>query len=470
LYVAGAPDFPANYVAGTLVQLNDNGAWSWFMDERAIVHDGKLIVGSVRAVGDFPDSAGPDWGNVEIAVYDIASGAVEKTVLHRHLEQDDHDGPALMALPDGRYFAMYTKHGVERRIYYRFSEPRNPLVWGPAIEFETPGTDAPNFRGDNTTYSNLFRLSSGRILNIFRGFDHDPNYMHSDDSGRTWTYGGRLMKGRDGYSPYLKYAHDGTNTIHFIATEDHPRDFDNSVYHGFIRDGQIHFSDGRLRGKVSETTDVEINTWDVTKVFQGDPDNVAWVIDLELDAQNRPYAVFSVQKDGRGLPPRQGGMDHRYHYARWDGSAWKVNEIAYAGTRLYPWEDDYTGLAALDPHHPDIIYISTDAEPRTGAPLISSADGRRHREIFKGTTRDGGATWGWEPITANSTADNLRPIVPKWQDPRTALVWMRGTYEKNRGKWTTAVVATILTARGSMSDVGPSDLRRWQPSERVNKR
>src|SRR5918996_371481 len=77
-----------NYVAGTLVQLNDNGAWSWFMDERAIVHDGKLIVGSVRAVGDFPDSAGPDWGNVEIAVYDIASGAVQKTVLHRHLEQD----------------------------------------------------------------------------------------------------------------------------------------------------------------------------------------------------------------------------------------------------------------------------------------------------------------------------------------------------------------------------------------------
>lgn len=29
------------------------GAWSWFMDERAIVNDGKLIVGSVRAVGSF---------------------------------------------------------------------------------------------------------------------------------------------------------------------------------------------------------------------------------------------------------------------------------------------------------------------------------------------------------------------------------------------------------------------------------
>src|SRR5207247_176163 len=107
-----------DYVAGTLIQLNDNGAWSWFMDERAIVDDGKLIVGSVRAVGDYRNDRDPDWGNVEVSVYDLASGAIEHTVLHRHLQQDDHDNPAFLALPDGRYLAMYTQHGVERRIYY----------------------------------------------------------------------------------------------------------------------------------------------------------------------------------------------------------------------------------------------------------------------------------------------------------------------------------------------------------------
>jgi hypothetical protein len=40
--------------------------------------------------------------------------------------------------------------------------------------------------------------------------------------------------------------------------------------------------------------------------------------------------------------------------------------------------------------------------------------------------------------------DNLRPIIPKWDDPRTALLWMRGTYRANRGEWTSAVVALIL--------------------------
>ena len=44
-------EYPDEYVGGALVRLNDNGAWSWFMDPRAIIDEGKLIAGSVRAVG-----------------------------------------------------------------------------------------------------------------------------------------------------------------------------------------------------------------------------------------------------------------------------------------------------------------------------------------------------------------------------------------------------------------------------------
>ncbi len=394
-FVPRAVDLPTNYVAGQLIQLNDNGAWSWFMDERAIVDDGKLIVGSVRAVGDYRNDRDPDWGNVEVSVYDLASGAARHTVLHRHLQQDDHASPAFLALPDGRYLAVYTQHGVERRIYYAFSAPHDPLQWSPPSTFDTPGSPAQPLRGNNVTYSNLFRLSSGRLVNFFRGVGLEPNYMYSDDTGRTWHYA-------------------------------------------------IYLSDGTRRGKLSETTETDLNAWDLTKVFQGDPDNVAWMCDLELDTAQRPYVVFTVQKDGRGLPRGQGGFDHRFDYARWDGSAWQVHEIAYAGRRLYAGEDDYTGLAALDPKNPNVVYISTDADPVTGAPLVSRADGQRHRELYRGTTADFGGTWQWEPITANSDADNLRPIVPKWPDPRTALVWMRGTYKNNHGEWTTKVVASIL--------------------------
>jgi hypothetical protein len=427
-----------------LIELNDNGAWSWFMDERAIVNDGKLVVGSIRAVGECnANLSDPNWGNLEIAVYDIETGRADKRVAHSRFEQDDHDVPAFMVLPDGRYLAVYSRHAVERRVYYRFSDPGDPLSWNPARMFETHGSDK-SYGGDNVTYSNLFRTADGRILNIHRGFEHDPNYMYSDDDGETWTYGGRLLRGRDGYSPYLKYAFDGKETVHFIVTEDHPRKYDNSIYHGYLREGQIYHSDGTFLNEISTSTDTAVSAWDLTKVFSGDPDNVAWTVDIELDDQKRPYAALSVQKDGRGLPPTQGGEDHRFHYARWDGAQWTTHEMAYAGKRLYPFEDDYTGLVALDPHNPDIAYISTNADPVTGEPLISSADNQRHHELFRGTTSDKGKTWSWQPITANSTYDNLRPLVPKWEDERTAVVWMRGSYKANHGEWTTAVVALIL--------------------------
>jgi hypothetical protein len=435
--------YPNNYVAAGIVRLTDNGAWSWFMDPRVIVDDGKLIAGSVRAIGSFQaNSTDPRWGNVEVSVYDIESGRVDNVVLHPHLEQDDHDAPAFLVRKDGRYLAVYSMHARERRMYYRLSEPHNPLVWGPASVVETPG-DAAEYAGNNATYANLFRMPGGRIFNFIRAFHHDPNYMYSDDDGSSWTYGGRWLYGKGGYSPYLKFAYDGKGTLHFVATEDHPRNFDNSLYHGYLRDGVLYHSDGKAVGKLSTSTETSIATWDFTKVFAGDPDHVAWMVDIDLDRDDRPYVLFSTQNDGRGLPRGQGGMDLRYHYARWSGAAWHTEEIAYAGTRLYPGEDDYSGLGALDPKNPDVVYISTDADPVSGAPLVSAADQKRHRELFRGLRGPGGK-WSWTPFTRNSTVDNLRPVIPKWEDERTAIVWMRGAYVHNHGEWYSSMVAAIV--------------------------
>src|SRR5262245_1818735 len=86
-----------DYVSDHFVELNDNGARSWFMVERAIVHDNKLIVGSVRAVGTFQSGRDdPEWGNVEISVLDLATMKPSRTILHSRFEQDDHDSPSLL--------------------------------------------------------------------------------------------------------------------------------------------------------------------------------------------------------------------------------------------------------------------------------------------------------------------------------------------------------------------------------------
>jgi hypothetical protein len=303
-----------------------------------------------------------------------------------------------------------------------------------------------NWSGDNVTYCNPMMLpaENDRIYLFHRGVSQDPNYLTSNDDGRSWTYGGKLFDGRHGYSPYTKYACNGKDTIHFVATEDHPRNYDNSLYHGFIRNGKVYQSDGMVASELSTSTNTAIRPWDLTRVYLGGPTNVAWMCDMELNKEGNPVVLFTVQVDGAGLTKGQGGMDHRFHYARWDGRKWHESEIAFAGKRLYGGEDDYTGLGSIDPQNTGSVYISTDADPQRGEALISKADGQRHHELFRGTTRDGGKSWSWTALTANSTMDNLRPLVPRTGEPRTIVVWMRGAYHNNRGEWSTKVAGLLL--------------------------
>ncbi len=396
------------------VVINDDAGWCWFQEERAVIAAGRLIAGSVAA-GSRDISR---KGNIEISSVDLKTGAAERFVLHNNLELDDHDAPALLLLPDGRLLAAYSKHNKDKVIYFRSTESGADISkWRPEQVF---GFDEPHH---DVTYANLLDGEGGRIYDFFRGDDFDPNFLFSDDNGATWKHGGRIIGGPG--RPYVKYASNNNGEIHFVCSEQHPRDFDNSLYHGYIRGGRIYDSFGKEIGVPGEKPALHA---DMTRIFKGDARNVAWPSDFEYAADGKLYVVYSVQKDGAGLPPGLGGADHRYRYAFFDGMQWHDHEIARAGSKLYPGEDDYTGLITINPQAPYTVYFSTNADPATGKPLISKADGKRHYEIFKGVTHDRGATWNLSSVTSDSALDQIRPNVPKAtpDHPQSVLIWLRG--------------------------------------------
>lgn len=422
-----------------LLTLNDDGAWCWFQDERAVIQDGKLFVGSV-ANGTHDASR---KGDIDLVTVDLATKVVNRIELYDQLEADDHDVPALWIRPDDRLLAVFSKHGPENHFHFRMTRSAARAEWSSLQKFSPSATS-------RITYSNLHYLSKenggrGRLYNFYRGLDASfkPSFAWSDDAGDSWSSGNVVinvpLKFR--HRPYVKYASNGRDTIHLLYTDGHPRNFDNSVYHVFYHRGMLHTSDGQPICRLSEG----LRSPDAgTRIFQGDADNVGWISDAHLSEDGLPVIVFSVQKNSSGLKSRaaSAGQDHRYHYARWDGRKWHDYEIAFAGTRLYAGEDDYTGNICLHPDRLDAVFISTDADPVSGEPLISEADGHRHYEIFRGQTSDEGATWTWKPVTRNSSVDNLRPIVPAWKRERTALLWYRGTYQTFRN-YQTQVVALI---------------------------
>ncbi len=404
-----------------VITLNDDGGWCWFEDERAIVVNGQLTLGSVSAGAHDLSRK----GNIEATTYDLASAASHRSVLHAGLQLDDHNSPAFCVLGDGRVLALYCKHGPENQIYYRISQqPGDTMHW----QEEQAFVPSANSR---VTYSNPFRLAGennqrGRIYNFYRGYDNSfkPSWMTSDDDGRSWTAHGLWIDfpSEQRHRPYVKYTSNNQDTVHFVFTEGHPRNFDNSLYHASYRDGAFYRTDGT---RIKAVTDGPITPREATRIFAGDASNVAWPCDLHLDEQQHPVVVYSVQKDGAGQNRAgdAGEGDHRYRLAHWDGTDWRDHQIAYAGTRLYPGEDDYTGLACIDPNDTNTLYLSSDVNIHNGQPNSSG-----HYEIYCGQTTDFGQSWTWNAVTRDSQVDNLRPIVPAADGQQSVLLWLRGTF------------------------------------------
>ena len=428
----------ANFVAGELIRFtgkdgSPNGAWCWFQDERAIIDashpdEPVLMFTSISASKEVE----AEKGDLDFHWYGLDSGIGGVLEFHDRFGQDDHNVAALFQLHDGRALAVYSRHNDDKNTYYRYSAPHQPDSWNDAHVYEGAA---------KSTYNNLLTAGADlKLLDFSRLQGWNPNFLTWNDQAETWQYGGRLLSSEG--RPYLKYANtaDGTK-IHVVSTDQHPRDFDNSIYHG-VTDGKVLFnSTGEVLDRDLSDQDA-VEPSELTVVFAGDPDNVAWMADVEMDRNDQPVIAFSVQKDGRDKPKGSGGLDHRYHLARHDPGGWQQWEIAYAGERLYPGEDDYTGLVAIDPEDVNYLVISTNADPVSGAPLISNADGQHHYELFAGTIEETGVPVAWQPLTRNSTVDNIRPIMPAWDSDRRVILWMRGSYSKYKD-FNTQIVGII---------------------------
>src|SRR6188474_1835854 len=173
-------------VAGNMITFNDNGGWSWFEDERAIVdvNAGKIIVSSVA------NGAGTDGANrnadVEIASYDLTSHAISRFTLADNFQADDHDSAAILRRPNGTYLVSYSKHGSDTLTHFRTSTSAGSIAsWSSDYTFTSAA---------GTTYSNLYYMpnengGAGRLYDFTRNVNFDPNVLVSNDLGATWSYG-----------------------------------------------------------------------------------------------------------------------------------------------------------------------------------------------------------------------------------------------------------------------------------------
>jgi autotransporter-associated beta strand protein len=420
------------------IVFSNNAGYCWYQDERAIINNNQLIFASVP----YPS------GDNDVITYNLSSGTITTFDLHAALNADDHSAAAFMVRPDGKILAVYCTHGNDSLVRYRITtNPGDTSSWSA----EQTYTVTSNY---GATYSNVYQLNptgtAPVTYDFYRGQNYQPNVLISYNNGSSWSDGGHVVVTSVGTRPYAKYASNGTDKIWFTYTDGHPDEVTiSNIYAAYLQGSNIYNSYGTLIGSLPSGITPGLGT----KVYTADSTHHAWTSDIQLDSNGYPVLAYTVRIGSNG----SGGSDSRYRYSRFDGTTWHDYQIAYAGSCLYSSQPSYTGLISLNASDPNTLYISTNADPVTGAALTSSADGKRHWEVYRGFTDNNGASWTWTPITANSTLDNIRPNLPVWDTQNTALYWLKGTYTSYTNYNMSAVGYVFSGANGIWSNIAGGD-------------
>ena len=408
----------------------DEGAWCWFADPRAIHY--KSADGSIDAayIGYIDVHGAIKASQVDFKAK--AEGFQQDVLVRSRFQPDDHNNPTFLVLPDERIMIFYARHTDEPRFYYRVSTKKGDIT--------SLGDEHEIKVANNTTYPSPFILSDDpeHIYLCWRGINWHPTIaklsLPDEDDKVNIEWGPFQMVQSTGARPYAKYHSNGKDKIYVAYTTGHPdNEWPNWLYFNTINLNAKKEADGSvttnpqladLKGNVLSTISNGAfkvsKTSDYKSKYPGTildaPSNYRdWVWQIALDKEENPVvAMVRISNDKNS---------HQYYYARWNGSNWKLTDLANGGGRFHPSNTEYcySGGMALDEANINDIYLSI--------PTQSETAGKKIYEIWKYTVDENGIVSAKEQVTKNSEKNNVRPFVlPGSGESKLRLTWMHGDY------------------------------------------
>jgi len=403
----------------------DEGAWCWFADPRAMHYtspDGNINAAYIGYIDVH--------GAIKATQMDFVNNKREDVLVRSVFQPDDHNNPTFLTLPDKRIMIFYTRHTDEAKFYYRISKKPGDIT--------SLGDEKVISVANNTTYPSPFILSDDpdHIYLCWRGIGWHPTIgklsMPDANDDCRFEWGPFQMVQSTGARPYAKYQSNGKDKIYVSYTTGHPdNEYPNWLYFNVIEINAKKNSNGTysstpklcdLKGNVLST--IGNGTFNVSKTESyksSHPNTIIdaptnyrdWVWQITLDENENPVVAMVRINDPK--------TSHEYFYAHWNGSSWKMTDLANGGGWFHSsnTEKCYSGGMAIDPDHVEDIYLSIPTVGTHGTVY----------EIWKYTVNSSGTITKKEAITKNSEKNNVRPFVlPGSKNSPLRLCWMNGDY------------------------------------------
>lgn len=288
-----------------------------------------------------------------IGDYDPAARKARIKSVGRWDARDDHNNPALVALPDGHLVYVGSAHTTNMpQITGKTATPLDAMSVD-ARQFQPPGITG-------TTYANVFRLEGEAGAPIYlcgRVGGNDATYQvylaRTYDLGVTWETVGYLI-GTIGQRPYINMCKSSPTRLDFFLTYRHPERTNPGLAHFSYEGGAFRNSLGRPIGHVS-TLPLDLSK--ATRVFDGtlEPAN-SWNQHIDRIG-NRICFVGTVNDFTRIMGAGFSGYYIRGVYDLDNPGAWLVEHICHAGpgSSASPW---YFPGACVDLEDEDVCYAS----------------------------------------------------------------------------------------------------------------
>lgn len=366
------------------------GGWSWFADPRAVHHNGVTYV-AYKSMHE---------KDIRISAYDHANKSFNSHAVdidpNNDYSSDDHGNPTILIRDDGHLIVFWCVHNLSALYYAISTNPEDASSWG---SVQTVGF------GSDTDYQHHFhRTEDDGTIRVYIVINRSLHQITSTDGGSSWSSETQIVSGNN---HYYKAGFDGSGRIDFAVTDtsqglaDLPK---IDIRYGYLEGGTVYAADGSVIG----SPPVDFN--ELTTVYDTSAagNDYAWVWDCAYNGGN-PEIVYAT------FPSR---YDHRYRYAKWDGSQWVDSHITKAGEHMNSGVDGelyYSNGVVLDHENDGVVY--------------GSVGNYKQSRIHRFETDDDGETWKFSQMSG-SQAQNVRPTVPRNSHSDIPLVWMQGYYNQ----------------------------------------